>query len=148
MNLWKDILVKDLEASEAGRHVLQEGKIQPWRRSSRTRSGQNHPLRCYFVDKQPQTLNNFSKWLEGKNYDKQLDIKESDAYEYIKALVENKAAPTVPSSFKASLSFAGGLLDLQGALDAAGSGRVQGLVVQQLFGDPRSNRHEPSQWTR
>ena len=46
------------------------------------------------------------------------------AYIYIKHLIESKAAPTLPSSFRSALAYAGGVIKMQGALEASKSGRV------------------------
>ena len=45
-------------------------------------------------------------------------------------MVESRAAPTAPASFKSALAFAGGIIKMSGALDASKSGRIIGATNQ------------------
>ena len=51
---------------------------------------------------------------------------EKRAYEYVKQIIEMKAAPTAPSAFLSALNFAAFFVRMQGALDAASSLRIKG----------------------
>ena len=57
-------------------------------------------------------------------------VEEKKAYLYVKHMIESRAAPTAPASFKSALAFAGGVIKMVGALEASKSGRIVGSTNQ------------------
>ena len=72
----------------------------------------------------------FLRWSRSSYGISAFPVEEKKAYLYVKHLVENKAAPTLPAAFKSALAFAGAVIKLDGSLEAAMSGRIVGATNQ------------------
>ena len=59
-------------------------------------------------------------------------VQEAMVYRYLCQRRDERAAATTASAFRSALSFAGGVLGLDGALDAAKSPRVAGISFSEF----------------
>ena len=72
----------------------------------------------------------FLRWSRQTSGISAFPVLEKKAYSYIKQIIDSKAAPTQPSSFRSALAFAGGTIKMLGALEASKSGRIIGATNQ------------------
>eukprot|EP00971_Amphidinium_carterae_P149135 2956972-Amphidinium_carterae.1 len=141
IKLWQSILVHDLSKSEVGELVLKD-------RQQNRSSSLEECLSSTLLGKAPSTVlararavKRYTVWASGRGLDVSC-VDEGIVYEFCKYL-STDGAPTSIQSTVSGLNFAGHVLGWRGAVGAATSPRVTGLMQQQLLGRPQANQAAP-----
>eukprot|EP00971_Amphidinium_carterae_P026232 517313-Amphidinium_carterae.1 len=135
------MLVHDLSKSEVGELVLKD-------RQQNRPSSLEECLGATLLGKAPSTvlararaMKRYVVWASGRGLDVSC-VDEGAVYEFSKCL-STDGAPTSIQSTVSGLNFAGHVLGWQGAVAAATSPRVKGLMHQQLLQRPQANQAAP-----
>ena len=135
--LWRLILEENFMATSLGK------QIQDSVMSLASEAEITSLISDTFLDRAPSTLaKRGSSMLKYMVYCRHnfgvpgLPVLECRACQYVRSLIDSKAAATTPSGFVSALNFSAELLDAQGAAEAAKSARIRG-AAQSHFGTKR-----------
>ena len=142
---WKALLDHGLTHFEVGRLLLRDAN------SLRSDESLKQSLDDIFASRATGTLGKrgadlmkYASWAAEQG-ESAFPVLESMVYRYLCERREAKAAATSAAAFRSALSFAGGVLGLDGALDAAKSSRVAGICFSEYCKKRPTRQMKP--WT-
>ena len=142
---WKALLDHGLTRIETGRMLLRDANALSSDASLKQSLDDIFSSRATgTLGKRGADMMRFAVWAGSQGLDA-FPVQESMVYRYLCERRDEKAAPTTASAFRSALSFAGGVLGLDGALEAAGSARVAGISFSEYCQKRPTRQMKP--WT-